>query len=252
MRSAKELAFAGNGRARVFVDEDAVLRAGADEIANRARLAVTRKGRFDIALSGGATPKGLFRRLATGAYDALPWGAVHLFWGDERAAAPSDPESNFGNAQELIARVPAGNAHRLRGEAKELAEAASDYERVLREHFGVRAGEVPRFDLALLGLGADGHTASLFPGTAALDERERLVCANAVPTLHTHRLTLTFPVFNAAVCVLFLVTGAAKASVLRRVCAGDDLPAARVRPSAGELWFFVDETAASRLAEARV
>jgi 6-phosphogluconolactonase len=241
------------GELRVVEDLAALHRAGAEEVARGAVAAVAARGRFTIALTGGTTPRGLYALLAEDPVlrGAILWEQVDVFFGDERCVPPDHSESNFGMANAaLLARVPLprGNVHRMEGE-REPAEAATRYEAALRERF--RDG-LPRFDLLLLGLGADGHVASLFPGTAALAERDRLVVANRVPRLDAWRITLTLPVLNAAAEVLFLVAGEQKSWA---VCAAfephadeEDIPARLVQPASGELRWIVDRAAAARLA----
>jgi 6-phosphogluconolactonase len=240
---------------RVFPDIVALNKAGALEFSCAARDAIATRGRFAVALAGGATPKGAYLQLApeeVGGANRLPWDRIHVFFGDERCVPPDHADSNFRMASEtLLARVPIppGNVHRLRGE-DDPACAAAAAERDLKEFFGAGLGP-PRFDLILLGLGTDGHTASLFPETEALRETIRPVIANWVPKLNDHRLTLTFPVLNHAVAIVFLAAGAQKAKVLREILRpSTDAPAhpARfVRPTHGRLLWLVDEPAASGL-----
>ena len=243
---------------RVFPDAVALNSAGAGEFTRAAREAVTVRGRFAVALAGGSTPKGVYLQLAaeerSGA-NRLPWERIHVFFGDERCVPPEHADSNFRMASEsLLAHVPIppANVHRFRGE-HEPTRAAEAAERDLREYFG-NGAEPPRFDLILLGLGPDGHTASLFPDTEALRETVRLATANWVPKLNAHRLTLTFPVLNNASEIVFLVPGAEKAKVLREVLRpspnGSGHPAKSVRPSRGRLLWLVDENAASGLERA--
>jgi 6-phosphogluconolactonase len=241
---------------RVFPDVIALNDAAAAEFSRAARVAVAARGRFAVALAGGATPKGAYVRLAdaeiSGA-NRLPWDRIHVFFGDERCVPPDHPDSNFRMATETLLAcvpIPPGNVHRLRGE-DEPARAAEAAERDVREFFG---GGQPKFDLVLLGLGTDGHTASLFPGTEALHESVHLVTANWVPKLNTHRLTLTFPVLNNASEVIFFVTGAEKAKVLAEVLRPSvdrwAHPARSVRTTRGRLLWLVDEAAARGLAPA--
>jgi 6-phosphogluconolactonase len=182
---------------------------------------------------------------------------MFFFWSDERHVPPTDPDSNYGMAQEaMLSRVPvpAGNVFRVPAEKPEAADAALAYERILHQFFSLPAGEIPRFDLILLGLGPDGHTASLFPETAALAEKSRLVVGNWVEKLKTYRITFTVPVLNAARCVAFLVSGSEKASTVHEVLEGDapaeKYPAKLVRPADGELIWFLDRAAASELSAA--
>lgn len=206
-----------------------------------------------IALSGGATPKFLYERLAIQSIQQkVPWNRVHLFWGDERCVPPDDPDSNYRMADAtLISQVPIpmGNVHRMPGEKTPQA-AADEYEKTLRSIFGPSL-EWSRFDLALLGVGADGHTASLFPGSPALKEQKRWVVAPYVEKLKVHRLTLTPPVFNHAALVLFLISGREKAPIVRALLSPVPLqiffPAQMIRPVQGRRLFFLDPSAASLL-----
>jgi 6-phosphogluconolactonase len=236
----------------VAADADAVARDAAQRVTALAREAIESRGRFSAALSGGSTPGKLYRLLAEEPYRArMPWEQVYLFWGDERCVPPDDPGSNYQLAKEtLLARVPipAGNVHRMRGELEPEA-AAQAYERALQDFF---CGPRTRFDLVLLGLGEDGHTASLFPGSPQLAERERL----AVPATASYqgrpaqRVTLTLPAINTARLVMFLVTGSAKAEVVQAVVQGPagHLPAQHIQPVAGQLTWLLDAAAASLLA----
>jgi 6-phosphogluconolactonase len=231
-----------------------IVRRAATEFVRAARDAVSKRAVFRVALSGGSTPKGLYSLLAadTALREQTPWSAIHFFWGDERNVPPDHPDSNFRMASEtMLSRVAASpsQVHRIRGEA-DAAEAALEYESVLRAEFGTAATELPRFDLVLLGMGPDGHTASLFPGTKALHERSRLVTANWVGKFYTQRVTLTAPVLNNAASVMFLVTGEDKAAPLKAVLEGpfepEQLPAQLIQPATGHLLWLVD-TAAGRM-----
>jgi 6-phosphogluconolactonase len=209
-------------------------------------------GRFSVALSGGSTPKGLYSLLASSRYgDRVPWSRVHLFWGDERCVPPDHPESNYRMVREVLLSkiaIPAENVHRMAGE-KEPDIAAAEYEAELKRFFRLSPGALPRFDLILLGLGEDGHTASLFPGSDALRETERLVTACYVSKLKSHRLTLTLPVLNAGAVIVFLVAGKNKASIVKEVLKAKaaSLPAAKVQPIDGRLIWFVDREAGAEL-----
>ena len=215
-------------------------------------------GRCAVALSGGSTPKALHELLASPPYrEQIEWARVHFYWGDERYVAPDDPESNFRMAREtLLDRVPLREAqiHRIHTEMDDPDAAALLYEDELRQEFGLRAGQVPRFDLILLGIGPDGHTASLFPHTAALTVTDRLVVANYVPKLATWRITFTVPVINNAANVAFLVAGHDKADALARVLEGPrdpaEYPSQLVAPRDGDLSWYVDRTAAAQLKRA--
>jgi 6-phosphogluconolactonase len=180
---------------------------------------------------------------------------MFFFWGDERHVPPTDPDSNYRMADETMLSkvpVPAENVFRMATENPDASAAAEAYEKTLRKFFAIEAGQFPRFDLILLGMGPDGHTASLFPGTVALQEQSRLVVANWVEKLKTHRLSFTLPVLNAAACVAFLVSGTDKAPALHAVlqsdAPGEQYPAKLVRPADGKLIWLVDRAAASQLA----
>jgi 6-phosphogluconolactonase len=231
----------GKGRARLvrLPEAAAVAQAAAEEVTRRAEAAVAARGRFNISLSGGSTPRALYALLADPAAPwrgRVPWAQVHVFFGDERSVPPDHPDSNFRMAQETLLRhVPVAGVHRMEGE-RPAAEAAERYEATLRRELGV---EVPAFDVALMGLGVDGHTASLFAGSPALDERARWVVAPFVPHLGARRITLTVPVFERARALIFLVAGAEKARALARLLdtppGEDPIPAARIRPAHEQL-----------------
>ena len=228
--------------------------AAAELVASTASEAIAERGRFTIALSGGSTPKNLYNLLATNARSSLPWDRMFFFFGDERHVPPTDPESNYRMANEaMLSKVPVapGNVFRVEAEKPDAGAAATAYEQTLRKFFALEAGQIPAFDLILLGMGPDGHTASLFPGTEALQEKSKLFVANWVEKLKTHRLTLTLPVLNAARCVAFLVSGTDKAPVLKSVLEGDapgeQYPAKLVRPAQGKLIWLLDRAAASGL-----
>jgi 6-phosphogluconolactonase len=216
------------------------------------RRAEAGKG-FYVALSGGSTPRRLYELLGSpGLLNRIPWASVHVFQVDERAVPPDDPRSNYRMIREALlsrAPIPSDHIHRLRGEASDLEEAARDYEAELERAFRPGTAAPPRFDLILLGLGADGHTASLFPGSKALGEQTRWVTATEVAPLGARRLTLTLPVLNAAERVLFLVAGDEKAWTLRQVLYGPGgrYPAQLIRPAHGRVTWYVDKAAARRL-----
>ena len=218
--------------------------------------AVTQRSRFTIALAGGSTPKNLYTLLATNARTSLPWDRTYFFWSDERHVSPQDPESNYRMAEEsMLSKIPvaARNIFRVPTENPDAAAVAETYEQTLRKFFAAEAGQVPCFDMILLGMGPDGHTASLFPETAALREESRLVVANWVEKLKTSRITFTLRLLNAAYCVAFLVSGTDKASALHEVlegnAPGEQYPAKLVRPDDGKLIWFVDRAAASGLTQ---
>jgi 6-phosphogluconolactonase len=226
----------------------------ARDLIARAQEAIAERGRFAVALAGGSTPKATYEILARDYTDELDWSKVHVFFGDERTVSPDHEDSNYRMTQEaLLSRVPVGSVHRMRCELPP-EEAAAAYEVELREFFGP-SEEPPRFDLILLGIGEDGHTASLFPHTPALDVTDRWVAANPVEKLDTIRLTLTVSVINAARAVNFLVAGEGKAGALREILEGDadphEYPAKFIRPEDGDLTWMVDRTAAIFLQEFR-
>lgn len=233
---------------RVFETPADLFRGAAKEFCAQAAAAIAQHGKFSVALSGGSTPKSLYQLLA--ADPNFPWDKTYFFFGDERHVPPDDPESNYRMANEaMLSKAPAQNVFRIPAEMKDADAAASVYEQTLRSFFHLGPGEFPRFDLILLGLGPDGHCASLFPGTSALTETKKLVVANWVEKFKTHRITFTYPVLNHAACVMFLSSGADKASILHEVLENPqaDLPSQRVHPTNGRLVWMVDRAAASRL-----
>jgi 6-phosphogluconolactonase len=238
----------------------AELTAAAAEVVVQAAADATRAtGRFVVALSGGSTPNALFELLASDAYARrIDWSRVHLFWGDERCVPPDDPASNYRSARErLLDRVPIPerNVHRIHGEDDPPAAAAA-YEQELRTTFATPVGPPrtepgARFDIVLLGMGPDGHTASLFPKTAAVHETERWVIAHRVEAVSMWRITMTPVVLGAAAEIVFLAAGRDKATTLHRVLEGprqpDVLPSQAIRPVAGRLRWLVDAAAAAQL-----
>jgi len=235
---------------RIVADAGTLAAEAAALVIERARAAVAERGRFMWALSGGATPRATYARLAESPERArMPWEQTWVFFGDERCVPPDHPESNYRMASEtLLAKVPvpAGQVFRMRGEAVDAEAAAAEYTRTLAEAFGTRRGELPRFDVILLGFGVDGHTASLFPGSPALKEIFRPVAAvHAAAAALPQRLTLTYPVLNAAACVVFLGSGAEKAKVVKTMLGEHArLPAAMVQPTDGTLLWILDRDAA--------
>lgn len=234
----------------IYPDAGALARGAALLFVDSFEKAVLEKGFFSALLSGGETPLALYSLLSSKEYSGrVQWEKAHFFWGDERCVPPDSPESNFNAAREsLLSRIniPSENIHRIKGELAP-TDAASAYERELVSFFCLGALAPPPFDLALLGLGKDGHTLSLFPGTKALEETERLVVANHVPMLGAWRVTLTFKAVRESRRAVFLVSGKEKAGVLKEVFDGKDLPAGRVR--AKELFWLVDSEAAMFLKE---
>ena len=229
--------------------------AAAERFIAAATTAVAARGRFTVALSGGSTPKALYTRLASpGCASRIDWARVHVFWGDERCVPPDHASSNFRMAREALldhVPLPAAQVHRMRGEDHPPAAAAS-YERALRETF---PEGVARFDLVLLGMGDNGHTASLFPGLSAVRETARWVVAEHVDEVGMWRLTLTPPALNSAAAVLLLVAGRDKAAMLAQVLDGprdlDRLPVQAVAPVDGTLTWLIDDAAAANLAGER-
>jgi len=234
---------------------EALSREAAARFQRLAADSIAAAGHFSVALSGGSTPLVLYRLLAEPPLrEAIDWSRVHLFWGDERFVPPDHPDSNYRAAQEaLVSRVPipTENVHPIPTEAPDPETAAAQYEDTLRRLFAAPEGETPRFDLVLLGLGPDGHTASLFPGSPALDEHKRLVVATYLLRLASWRITLTPPVLRGARNVIFLVSGPDKAATLRDVLEGSyephRLPAQLAQPDQGDLTWLADEAAASLL-----
>ena len=235
---------------RVFASLPALNFALAEAVASTMNSAVRAHGRCSIALAGGNTPRRLYSVLGTDFKKHIPWKHVHVFWGDERLVPPGDPMRNDRMAREMLldkVPCPKRQIHPMAWRAKPAPdEAAREYEETMRQYF---ADGRPRFDLVILGLGPEGHTASLFPGSPALDEREQWVCAVTVPATPSSRLTLTVPVFNQAANVYFLATGAAKAPALRDALGHDTdprtCPAAAVRPVDGKVTWWADAPGAA-------
>ena len=240
-------------RVVIVKDGDAMARAAAKRLVEACSRAIAARGVFSLALSGGSTPKKLYHLLAGEPYAGqIDWAKVEIFFGDERAVGPDHADSNFRMASEaLLNQVPLNpeRVHRLRGENALPAEAAR-YQKVMAKALTHAAGKPPELDMILLGLGTDAHTASLFPHTGALAETSAWVAANEVPQLKTSRLTLTYPVINAASEVVFLVSGADKVTALGHVMDGErnhaEYPAQGVRPQ-GDLIWMVDQAAAGGL-----
>ena len=236
---------------KTLPDPLALARAAAAHFVTCAQEAIADHGYFAVALAGGSTPQLTYETLATVEFAPhIQWEKVHVFWGDERCVAPNHADSNYRMAFGILLRhspIPVKQIHRMEGEL-EPKEAAQAYEDQLRGFFGPKA---PRFDLILLGLGEDGHTASLFPGSKALEEKKHWVVANYARRLSAWRLTMTAPLINQASNVTFLVSGENKAEVLRRVLAGryapEDIPAQMIRPEHGQLRWLVDAAAAALL-----
>lgn len=239
----------------VLPTREALWNAAAERFVRSAADAVQARERFSVALSGGATPNGLYALLATKAFRTrVSWKHVHVFWGDERCVSPDDARSNYRAAYELLLShvpIPAANVHRMRGEIDQF-ESAAEYEQELRTHFTTSEGP-PRFapgacfDLVLLGVGTDGHTASLFPDGRAIDEKLRWTVADYAHSAGMWRITLTLPVINASQEALFLASGAEKRSIVERILHSLDdaatLPAHMVSPAEGEVTWMLDSAA---------
>ncbi|MCP3985128.1 MAG: 6-phosphogluconolactonase [bacterium] len=240
-----------------FRNQAGVASAAAEFLTEVASKAIEQRGRFRLVLSGGSTPGHLYSLLGSASQPLVSWEHVDFFFGDERAVPPDHADSNYRFAQDgLLGPIHATSAqvHRMHGEASDLVAASEDYQREIASVFGSDPmGEPPRFDLVLLGMGTDGHTASLFPGSTALAETHRWVAPNH-PAGLVPRITLTLPILQRAREVLFLVTGPDKATKLAEVLAGPrrprDLPAQAVVPRDGALTWFVDEAAAAALPQA--
>lgn len=240
---------------QIFPDADRLADAAADHFVDLAARAIADRGRCAVALAGGSTPRAMLTRLARPPRsEAVDWARLHVFWGDERCVPPDMDASNYRLAADALlgsVLIPPDNIHRIRGEARP-TRAALIYEDEMRAYF--RTSQLPVFDLVLLGLGGNGHTASLFPGTAALRERERWAVAQYVEVVGMWRVTLTPPIINNAAQVTFLVAGADKAAALAHVLRGpyepDVWPAQLIQPTHGGPLWLVDAAAAVALREA--
>jgi len=240
---------------RVFPDLESLSREAAEQFVRLAQQQIQVSGRFSVALSGGSTPRRLHELLASDPYrNRTPWDQVHVFWADERCVPPDHPDSNFRMANEvLLSRVPlpSVNVFRIPVDRGDPVSAAASYEQTLRAFFRLEPNNWPEFDLVLLGLGVDGHMASLFPRSAALGETHHLVVATRGGTPDLPRVTLTIPVLNHATHLLWLAAGAEKSSVVREVLTGpehsDELPAGMIHPVCGSSAWLLDRAAASLL-----
>lgn len=242
------------GAIQVFADQDQLAQAAANLFVSVFKANPARE-RFTVAMSGGSTPRKFHALLAASPLvEQVDWSMVEFYWGDERFVPPNSPESNYRMARETLLqalRIRPEQVHPVPTEIGDAAQAAAAYEADIRRDFNLLPGQFPRFDLILLGMGPDGHTASLFPHTAALQERYRVVVANEVPQLQTTRITLTAPAINAAANVAFVVGGADKADALAAVLEGpqqsEEYPSQLVQPSAGNLFWLLDQAAAAKL-----
>jgi len=236
-------------------DADELNKIAAAKFVSIAREAIKKRGKFSVALAGGSTPKGLYQLLADEKFRSLiDWTKAFFFFGDERNVLPDDAESNFRMANENLLKpleIHTDNIFRWQTELENAEEIAADYERKIKEFFNLSENEFPRFDLILLGMGDDGHTASLFPHTEALNETEKIAVENRVEKLNTTRLTLTFPTINNAANVIFLIDGEKKAEVLCEVLTGEiqpeKFPSQNIKPRNGSLFWILDSDAAQNL-----
>ncbi len=243
-----------SGEMRVYADAEAVASAGAELFVTTCRAAIAARGRFRIALSGGSTPRRTYELLASPQFRSqIDWPRVDFFWGDERYVPPDHADNNYRMVREALLRhvsVADEQVHRVHTELGSASAAAGAYEDAIRRCFGTCG--IPRFDLIYLGLGTNGHTASLFPHSPALHETDRLVLADFVAEVNMWRITMTAPLLNAGDAVAFLVAGRDKAQVLREVVSGsrdvERLPAQLIRPDNGELFWIVDRAAAAQAA----
>ena len=236
-----------NKNIHAYPNKEKLVAATTERIADCMEQAIQKNGLCNMALSGGKTPGGIFSLLASNPYrDRLDWSRLHIFWGDERMVPPEHQDSNFRLVQETLLdhiKMPDENVHRMRGEIAP-EEAAKEYAELLHDHF---KGSLPCFDLMLLGLGEDGHTASLFPETDAVEECEKHAVAVFVPKLDAWRVTLTLPVLNAARKILFLVSGKSKSKMVQRIMSNKqpakEIPATMVNPQNGEIHWMMDSEA---------
>jgi 6-phosphogluconolactonase len=242
---------------RILPDAAAIAKRAAQEFVQAAASAVREKNSFSVALAGGSTPKALYSLLVNDPTlrSQIPWDKIHLFFGDERHVGPGHPDSNFRMATEaMISRLPLTKDQvvRVKGEYQDTEEAAREYEQALQSFFNLQSGQYPRFDLLLAGMGNEGHTLSLFPGTKALHAGGRIVVRNWIGKLYTERITLTAPAASNSAEIIFMVTGADKALALKAVLEGpiepDQLPAQSLQPKNGKLLWLVDAAAGSMLA----
>jgi 6-phosphogluconolactonase len=237
---------------RLFPSDKQLFHAAAETFCNIGNEAIREHGHFTVALSGGSTPRGLHQELVKTFASELPWDKVFFFWGDERHVPPDFPESNYRMARETLLSklpIPANNIFRMHGEIPDANQAAGIYEQTLREFFHPSQVGFPRFDFILLGMGPDGHTASLFPATNALKEQQSWVAGNWVEQHSTFRITLTYPVINSAANIMFLIKGADKAEMVRKALKDPsaNLPCQGVRPNAGKLMWYMDQGAGAKL-----
>jgi len=243
---------------KIFSDAKSLAEAAGEEFLNRTTTVIEQKGMFTVALSGGTTPSLLYEFLVRSVQESPNYQdilqKIHFFWGDERDVPPEDSQSNFGNTNKDFfskIKIPDNHIHRIKPEIRGASAAADDYEEELRHFFQLKKCEFPSFDLVFLGMGPDGHTASLFPKSNILEEKQRLVAAPFVEKFDAYRVTLTIPVINHAHCIIFLVTGKNKAKTLQKVFEGgyksNGYPVQLINPQHDELLWFIDQAAAEYL-----
>jgi 6-phosphogluconolactonase len=246
-----------NSEIHIFPDAAAIAKRASELFLDAAKSAVVARGSFSVALAGGSTPKTLYALLASEPLRSqLPWEKIQIFFGDERHAGPTDADSNYRMANEsMLSKVPLKpeQIHRIKGENPDTEKAAQEYETLLREQFKLASGQLPRFDLMLIGMGNEGHMLSLFPGTRALHAGGRLVMHNWVGKLYTDRITCTAPVANNSALIIFMVAGADKAPALKAVLEGpyepEQLPSQLANPTHGKLVWLLDTTASAMLSK---
>ena len=250
MKQARTIELGQKGQLLVVPDAPSLFEAAAELLVNSATEAIAQRGRFSVALSGGSTPKALYQLLATDPWRTrVDWSRTHVFWGDERWVPSTDKDSNYRMTHEsLLSKlpIPSANIHRIETDSGEPQESAAKYEQEICRVLGPR----PRFDLILLGLGTNGHTASLFPHCPALAVRDRLVVSDYIEEVKMHRITFTVPLINDAQCDMFLVSGPDKADVFHKILLGPHdpqcLPSQLIEPQNGTLIWLADEAAAAR------
>lgn len=245
-----------NPEVKIYPDKNILIQESAAYISDIVQTTLNEQNKCTLVLAGGSTPKGLYKTLASHEYqEKIDWSNVHLFWGDERCVPPDHHDSNYRMAREALLDqidIPQENVHRIPAE-KEPAQAASEYEKTIKRLFG-GTSHLPEFDVILLGIGEDGHTASLFPGTTAIDENERWVTEVHVPQLDTHRITMTFPVINNGKNVIFLVSGSSKSTIMKKIYERTDttFPSARVSPVNGSLVYLLDKAAGANVSSIKM
>lgn len=240
----------------IFVakDHEALCEQVVRRILKHAEETLIKKDRFTLVLSGGSTPRGIYALMASSVYrDRFCWEKIHFFWGDERAVLPENEKSNYRMVSEALltkVNIPAGNIHPIPTQTRDAETSARSYEETLIRFFGLKKGEFPSFDLMLLGLGRDGHTASLFPGHPALGVKDRLVVAVSQKGIPEERITLTLPVIDQAQWIFVAASGQDKADIVKKALenTNEDLPVRKIRAVHGKLWWFLDRASASAFA----